>query len=168
MDDNSINRELKQKLNFSCCEEEGENDHQEAAPEGWEAGSRTPEHAGARAPSTPPGTPLARVRGRHTSRGKDEVSPEPVLRPLVSDSPKCPATPDPPGDRSKLHCESPFTPKVSTLWRRGARVPSAPNLEKEDSVLRTDGTALPPGCLIPNHVFIGEREEEFQVVRKQN
>nr|KAF6470565.1 WEE2 oocyte meiosis inhibiting kinase [Molossus molossus] len=61
--------------------------------------------------STPPRTPLARVRERHTSPEKHGVSPEPVVRTLVSESPKCPATPDPPSDRSKLHCESPFTPK---------------------------------------------------------
>lgn len=169
MDDSSINRELKQKLNFSCCEEGSANDPQEAAPEGWEAGSHTPERAGAQGPeagSTPPRTPLAGGPERPTVQEKDAVSPEPALRTRVSESPKCPATPDPPGDRSELHCESPFTPKVSTCGGGGPG--SFRPADKEDSVLYADGTELRPSCLSPNHVFIGEHDDKFQVVRKQN
>lgn len=118
MDDHSINKELKQKLNFSGCEDESENREQREGPEGGEAQSHTPEKSEApdsEAKFKPPSTPLSEVR-ELVLQEKDKGSPEPVLRTPVSEPLACPATPTPPGDRRKLlHCESPFTPKVSTL-----------------------------------------------------
>ncbi|XP_070281167.1 wee1-like protein kinase 2 [Myotis yumanensis] len=114
MDDNSINRELKQKLNF-CCEEESENKEQKEAPEGWEAQTLTPEQSESKdseAPFTPPRIPLRDARGLHTFQEKAKVSPEPGFGTLVSEPPKCPTTPAQPDDRSKLlYCQSPVTPK---------------------------------------------------------
>lgn len=119
MDENSINKELRQKLNFSCCEEESRNKEGQEAPEGGEAPSHTPEKApGWRARPTPPRTPRSEGRGLPTFQEKGPVSPEPLL----SGSPRCPATPAQPDDRSQLlYCESPFTPKVSVGGGGGPR-----------------------------------------------
>ncbi|XP_066111377.1 wee1-like protein kinase 2 [Saccopteryx bilineata] len=115
MDETSINRELKQKLNFCSEEESGNTEQEDAAPEGREASSHTPEKSEApdvEAKFTPPTTPLSKVRGLGTFQGKGNVSPESVWRALVSGSPECPTTPTQPDDRSRLpHCASPFTPK---------------------------------------------------------
>ncbi|XP_006777150.1 PREDICTED: wee1-like protein kinase 2 [Myotis davidii] len=115
MDDNSINKELKQKLNFSCFEEESENKEQKEAPEGWEAQTLTPEQSESKdseAPFTPPRIPLRDAHGLHTFQEKAKVSPEPGFGTLVSEPPKCPTTPAQPDDGSKLlYCESPVTPK---------------------------------------------------------
>lgn len=125
MDDTSINRELKQKLNFSCFEEESENKEQKEAPEGWEAQALTPEQSESKdseAPFTPPRIPLRDAHGHHTFQEKAKVSPEPGFGTLVSEPPKCPTTPAQPDDRSKLlYCESPVTPKVSKFWGGGPR-----------------------------------------------
>ncbi|XP_054419896.1 wee1-like protein kinase 2 [Pteronotus mesoamericanus] len=108
MDDNSINKELKQKLNFSCCEDESENE------ELWEVQSHTPgkpEAAGSGAKFTPPRTSCSEVR-ELTFQDRGKMSPDPALRTLVSEPLTCPATPAQPDDRYKLlSCESPFTPK---------------------------------------------------------
>lgn len=124
MDDNSINRELKQKLNF-CCEEESENKEQKEAQEGWEAQTLTPEQSESKYSETlftPPRTPLKDECELHTFQEKGRVSPEPVLGTLGSEPPKCPTTPAQPDDRSKLlYCESPVTPKVSKFWGKGPR-----------------------------------------------
>lgn len=148
MDDHSINKELKQKLNFSCCEEESENEGQKEVQESGEAQSQTPEKSEGQDPEaqlTPPRTPVTNTRELFTSQEKDKVSPDPVLRTLVSESPKGPATPDPPDDRSKLlRCESPFTPKVSELWGRGTQISSVQLIEKEDSVICVYMIDLPP------------------------
>ncbi|XP_053783316.1 wee1-like protein kinase 2 [Desmodus rotundus] len=113
MDYNSINKELKQKLNFSGCEDEGENGAQQEAPEGREAQSHTLERSEAPdsgAKFTPPRTPLRGVL-EATLQEKDE-SLEPVLRTPVSEPLTCPATPAQPDARQKLlQYESPFTPK---------------------------------------------------------
>ncbi|XP_036284745.2 wee1-like protein kinase 2 [Pipistrellus kuhlii] len=131
MDDSSINRELKQKLNFSCCEKENEDEEQKEAQEGCEAQALTPEQSELkdseamstppriplstppRIPlSTPPRTPLKDESKLRTFQGKGRVTPEPVLGTLVSEPPKLPTTPAQPDDRSKLlYCESPVTPK---------------------------------------------------------
>lgn len=125
MDDNNINRELKQKLNFSCCEEESENKEQKEAPEGLEAQTLTPEQSASKdseALFTPPRIPLRDERELHTFQEKAKVSPEPGFGTLVSEPPKCPTTPAQPDDRSKLpYCESPVTPKVSKFWGEGPR-----------------------------------------------
>ncbi|XP_036994909.2 wee1-like protein kinase 2 [Artibeus jamaicensis] len=115
MDYHSINKELKQKLNFSGCEDEGENrEQQQEGTQGREAQSGTPEKS--EAPDSegefiPPRTPLGEVR-ELLLQEKDEGSPEPVMRTPVSEPLTCPATPDQPGDRRNLlHSDSPFTPK---------------------------------------------------------
>lgn len=125
MDDSSINRELKQKLSFSCGEEESENKEQKEAQEGLEAQTLTPEQSESKdseALSTPPRIPLRDERELHTFQEKRQVSPEPVLGTLVSEPTKCPTTPAQPDDRSKLlYCKSPVTPKVSKFWGEGPR-----------------------------------------------
>lgn len=133
MDDSNINRELKQKLNFSCCEKENEDEEQKEAQEGCEAQALTPEQSKLedseamstppRIPlSTPPRTPLKDEYKLRTFQGKGRVTPEPVLGTLVSEPPKWPTTPAQPDDRSKLlYCESPVTPKVSKFWGEGPR-----------------------------------------------
>lgn len=119
MDDNSINRELKQKLNFSCCEEENEDEERKEAREGREAQGQTPETPDVQEPKakfTPPRTPLRNERELDTSQEKDKVNPDRGSRTPVFESPKCPKTPARLDERSKLlHCGSPFTPKVSKL-----------------------------------------------------
>ncbi|KAF6087161.1 WEE2 oocyte meiosis inhibiting kinase [Phyllostomus discolor] len=114
MDDSGINKELKQKLNFSGCEDESEIGEQREGPEGGEARSCTPDKSGApdsEAKFLPPSTPLSEVRELALWEN-DTGSPEPVLRTLMSEALTCPATPTQPGDRRKLlHCESPFTPR---------------------------------------------------------
>ncbi|KAM5303163.1 wee1-like protein kinase 2 [Glossophaga mutica] len=114
MDDNSINKELKQKLNFSGCEDESKSGEQQEDPEGREAQSCTPEKSEApdsKAKFIPPRTPLSEVR-ELVLQDKDELSPEPVPRTPVSEALTSPATPAWADERRKpLHCESPFTPK---------------------------------------------------------
>ena len=61
MGDHNENKELKQKLNFSCCEEEHENKGQEEAQESEEAQTQTPERPrgqDSEVKLTPPRTPL--------------------------------------------------------------------------------------------------------------
>ncbi|XP_011357776.1 wee1-like protein kinase 2 [Pteropus vampyrus] len=114
MDDNSINRELKQKLNFSCCEGNEDEERKEARGSG-EAQSQTPERSEVKeseAKFTPPRTPLRNARELDTSQERDGANPDPGWRTPVCESPQCPKTPARPDDRSKrLQCESPFTPK---------------------------------------------------------
>uniref|UniRef100_A0A805BQ77 Wee1-like protein kinase n=1 Tax=Ailuropoda melanoleuca TaxID=9646 RepID=A0A805BQ77_AILME len=114
MDDSSINKELKQKLNFSYCEEESESEGQEA----WEtrdAHSQIPDRAEGQeseAKFTPPGPPLSSVHEVGTFQEKTKKSPEQVLMTPVSGFRNYPETPAQPDSRSKLlDCESPFTPK---------------------------------------------------------
>lgn len=119
MDDNSIDKELKQKLNFSWCEEESENTGQKEAQEYGEALSQSPEETegqDSEAKFAPPRTPLRTGRELSTSQEKDKVGPDAVWGIPESECPKCPKTPEQTDDRSKLpRCESPFTPKVSKL-----------------------------------------------------
>ncbi|KAM5206074.1 wee1-like protein kinase 2 [Hipposideros larvatus] len=107
MEDSSIDQELKQKLNFSWCEEERENEGQQGARGSREAQGQSPEASEAQASeakSAPPRTPLRDVHELSPSQEKDRGGPE---RP-----PKCPETPDQPDDGSQLPCcESPFTPR---------------------------------------------------------
>ncbi|XP_019605406.2 wee1-like protein kinase 2 [Rhinolophus sinicus] len=115
MDDNSIDKELKQKLNFSWCEEESENTGQKEAQESGEAPSQSPEESevqDSEAKFAPPRTPLRNGRELSTSQEKDKVGPDAVWGSPESECPKCPTTPDQPDDRSKLpRGESPFIPK---------------------------------------------------------
>ncbi|XP_034876202.1 wee1-like protein kinase 2 [Mirounga leonina] len=115
MEDCSINKELKQKLNFSHCGEESESEGQREAEESREAPSQTPDRAegqDSEAKFTLPRPPLSSVHEVGTLQAKGKMSPEQVLRTPVSGSGKGPETPAQPEGRSKLlHCESPFTPK---------------------------------------------------------
>ncbi|XP_006744241.1 wee1-like protein kinase 2 [Leptonychotes weddellii] len=115
MEDCSINKELKQKLNFSHCGEESESEGQKEAEESREARSQTPDRAegqDSEAKFTLPRPPLSSVHEVGTLQAKGKMSPEQVLRTPVSGSGKGPETPAQPEGRSKLlHCESPFTPK---------------------------------------------------------
>uniref|UniRef100_A0A8C3X2I9 Wee1-like protein kinase n=1 Tax=Catagonus wagneri TaxID=51154 RepID=A0A8C3X2I9_9CETA len=115
MSDNGDNQELKQKLNFSCSEEEQEDEEQKEAQEGKKVQHRTPEKRGCQdseAKVTPPRSPLGHVRELSTPRVKDRVSPDQGLRTPVSRPHAQPETPAPP-DKSKPPppCESPFTPR---------------------------------------------------------
>ncbi|XP_030164452.1 wee1-like protein kinase 2 [Lynx canadensis] len=115
MDDGGINKELKQKLNFSYCEEEGEHEGQEEARENSKAQSQTPDKSQVQeteAKCTPPRPSLSSTHEVGTFQETDTMSPNQGLRTPVSHSRKCPETPAQPDSRSKLlHCESPFTPK---------------------------------------------------------
>ncbi|XP_007950970.1 wee1-like protein kinase 2 [Orycteropus afer afer] len=115
MDDSGINKELKQKLNFSCCEEETEKEGQEEAQESPEAQSQTPEKAdsqAAEAKLSPPRTPVRNVRGFSTGQEKDKVSPGPLWRSPVTGPLRCPETPVPADKRRRSQQgDSPFTPK---------------------------------------------------------
>ncbi|KAF0873318.1 wee1-like protein kinase 2 [Crocuta crocuta] len=114
MDDGGINKELKQKLNFSRCEEEGEHEGQKEEQESSEAQSRTPDKSEVQeseAKCTTPRPSPNSLREVGTFQEKD-MSPEEGPRTPVSHCRKCPGSPAPPDGRSKLlHCESPFTPK---------------------------------------------------------
>lgn len=127
MEDCSINKELKQKLNFSHCGEESESEGQKEAEESREAPSQTSDRAegqDSEAEFTPPRPPLSSVHEVGTLQAKGKMSPEQVLRTPVSGFGKGPETPAQPEGRSKLlHCESPFTPKVSKLWGKGTWPP---------------------------------------------
>ncbi|CAK7294726.1 Wee1-like protein kinase 2 [Vulpes lagopus] len=115
MDDSSINKELKQKLNVSYCEEESESEGQKEAPESRETQSQTPDRAegqGSEAKFTPPRTPSSSIHGVGTFEEKDKMSPDQALRPPGPGFHKCPGTPAQPDCRSEVvHCESPYTPK---------------------------------------------------------
>ncbi|XP_029778343.1 wee1-like protein kinase 2 [Suricata suricatta] len=114
MDDGRIDKELKQKLNFSYCEEEGEHEGEKEARESRGAQSQTPDKSQVQASEakyTTPRPSINSVCDIGTFEEKD-TSPEHGLRTPVSHSHKCPGTPAPLDGRSKLlHCESPFTPK---------------------------------------------------------
>uniref|UniRef100_A0A8C9C754 Wee1-like protein kinase n=1 Tax=Phocoena sinus TaxID=42100 RepID=A0A8C9C754_PHOSS len=118
MGDNDEDRELKQKLNFSSCEEEHENEGQKEAQESKEPRSRTPEKPGAQDSGsvqavelTPVRTPLSDLRDLNTFQEKGQVSPGQGLRTPVSHSLTRPETPAPPDKGKPPRCESPFTPK---------------------------------------------------------
>lgn len=123
MDDGGINKELKQKLNFSRCEEEGEHEGQKEEQESSEAQSRTPDKSEVQeseAKCTTPRPSPNSLREVGTFQEKDMMSPDEGPRTPVSHCRKCPGSPAPTDGRSKLlHCDSPFTPKVSKLWRKG-------------------------------------------------
>ncbi|XP_057586582.1 wee1-like protein kinase 2 [Hippopotamus amphibius kiboko] len=111
MGDNDENKELKQKLYFSSCEQERE---QKEAPGSKEARSQTPEKLGAQgseAKLTPPRTPLSKVRDLNTSQEKDQASPDQGLRTPVSHSLTRPQTPAPPDKGKPPRCEKTFTPR---------------------------------------------------------
>ncbi|XP_010988149.3 wee1-like protein kinase 2 [Camelus dromedarius] len=113
MGDNSDNQEPKQKLNFSCCEEEQENQGQKEAQESEGAQSQTPERPQVQDSDTkvtPPRTPSSHVCDLNTPREKHE-SPDQGLRTPVSHSRTRPETPAPPDKSKPPPCESPFTPK---------------------------------------------------------
>lgn len=171
MDDNSINRELKQKLNFSCSEEGDEDEERKEARESREARSRTPEKPEVQEPEakfTPPRTPLRNERELDTSQEKDKVNLDPGSRTPAIESPKCPKTPARPDDRSRPpQCESPFIPKVSKLWGRGAQVPSSVQLtERGISYLCVFDRFAPQAVLSPNTYLLVEMKK-FKVTRKQ-
>lgn len=162
MDDSSINKELKQKLNFSYCEEESESEGQEA----WEtrdAHSQIPDRAEGQeseAKFTPPGPPLSSVHEVGTFQEKTKKSPEQVLMTPVSGFRNYPETPAQPDSRSKLlDCESPFTPKVSKLWGKGTQVakicvPSAQRMESRTRLCMCIWPICLTGCGSPQlHIF---------------
>ncbi|DAA30207.1 wee1-like protein kinase 2 [Bos taurus] len=115
MGDHNENKELKQKLNFSCCEEEHENKGQEEAQESEEAQTQTPERPrgqDSEVKLTPPRTPLGNEYDLSALYERDQASPDQGLRTPVSHSLARPETPPAPPDKSgPSHCESPFTPK---------------------------------------------------------
>ncbi|KAM9076995.1 wee1-like protein kinase 2 [Megaptera novaeangliae] len=118
MGDNDEDKELKQKLSFSSCEEEHENEGQKEAQESKEAQSQTPEKSGVQdsgcvreAELTPLRTPLSNVSDLNTFQEKDQASPGQGLRTPVSHSLTRPETPAPPDKGKPPRCESPFTPK---------------------------------------------------------
>uniref|UniRef100_A0A8B9XY45 Wee1-like protein kinase 2 n=1 Tax=Bos mutus grunniens TaxID=30521 RepID=A0A8B9XY45_BOSMU len=115
MGDHNENKELKQKLNFSCCEEEHENKGQEEAQESEEAQTQTPERPrgqDSEVKLTPPRTPLGNEYDLSALYERDQASPDQGLRTPVSHSLARPETPPAPPDKSRpSHCESPFTPK---------------------------------------------------------
>uniref|UniRef100_G3R2D8 Wee1-like protein kinase n=1 Tax=Gorilla gorilla gorilla TaxID=9595 RepID=G3R2D8_GORGO len=115
MDDKDIDKELRQKLNFSYCEET-EIEGQKKVEESREASSQTPEKGevqDSEAKGTPPWTPLSNVHELDTSSEKDKESPDQILRTPVSHPLKCPETPAQPDSRSKLlPSDSPSTPKT--------------------------------------------------------
>ncbi|XP_012505210.1 PREDICTED: wee1-like protein kinase 2 [Propithecus coquereli] len=116
MDDKDINKELRQKLNFSCVEEETENEGQRKAQESREAESQTSEKGEVQdleAKLTPPRTPFHRHE-LDTSQEKDKESPDQILKTPESHPRTCPETPAQPDKRSKLpHGDSPSTPKTT-------------------------------------------------------
>ncbi|XP_071071622.1 wee1-like protein kinase 2 [Dasypus novemcinctus] len=113
MDDSDINKELKQKLNFSYCEEETENEGQKKAQENWEAQSQTPEKSEFQASETKFASP--QTPEHSTFQGREKGSPDQSLKTPVSGFLKCPETPAQLDSRRKLlHCDSPFTPKSLT------------------------------------------------------
>lgn len=177
MDDGGINKELKQKLNFSYCEEEGEHEGQEEARENSEAQSQTPDKSQVQeteAKCTPPRPSLSSTHEVGTFRETDTMSPNQGLRTPVSHSRKCPETPAQPDSRSKLlHCESPFTPKVSKLWRKGDPSPqdlcSFGSADGEGGCVRLFVSGrFASQAMYLNYILIGENEDEFKVPRKQN
>ncbi|XP_004677149.1 PREDICTED: wee1-like protein kinase 2 [Condylura cristata] len=107
MDDSGINVDLKQKLNFSCCEEESEDE----GPQ--EAQGQTPGRPALEGPETkltPPRTRLSHAGDPHASQAT--ASPEQCPQTPESGSVKCPETPAPPDKWSQPRpCDSPFTPK---------------------------------------------------------
>lgn len=127
MGDNDEHKELKQKLNFSCCEEDRENKGQKEAQESEEAQSPTPERPrgqDSEAKLTPPRMPLSNECDLSALCERDPASPGQGLGTPVAHSLARPETPPAPPDKSGLsHCESPFTPKVSPLWGVAGREP---------------------------------------------
>ncbi|XP_045420091.1 wee1-like protein kinase 2 [Lemur catta] len=117
MDDKDINKELRQKLNFSCVEEETENEGLKKAQVNSEAQNQIPEKGEVQdleAKLTPPRTPFHR-REFDTSQETDKDSPDQILRTPESHPFTCPETPAQPDKRNKPpHGDSPSTPK-STL-----------------------------------------------------
>ncbi|XP_022366135.1 wee1-like protein kinase 2 [Enhydra lutris kenyoni] len=115
MDVSGVNKELKQRLNFSYCEEESESEGEEEAQDSREAQGHTPDRAeGPRSEAkfTPPEPPLSGVCEVGTFQEKDKMSPGQVLRTPVSGFSQCPEIPAQLDSGSKLlHGESPFTPK---------------------------------------------------------
>lgn len=153
MDDSSINKELKQKLNVSYCEEESESEGQKEAPESRETQSQTPDWAEGQeseAKFTPPRTPSSSIHGVGTFEEKDKMSPDQALRTPGPGFHKCPGTPAQPDSRSEVvHCESPYTPKVSKSWGKGTQVAKiwvlVQLMEKQDTVVYVYLTHLPHG-----------------------
>ncbi|XP_074235093.1 wee1-like protein kinase 2 [Saimiri boliviensis] len=115
MGDKDTNKEPRQKLNFSYCEEETESEGQKKAQESRETSSQTlkdGEVQDSEARHTPPRTPLSNVHELDTSWEKDKESPDQILRTPVSHPLTCPETPAQPDSRSKLlPSDSPSTPK---------------------------------------------------------
>lgn len=73
MDDRNINKELRQKLSFSCCEEETPNEGQKKAQGSREAQSQTPEKSEVQDSETMltlPRAPLSNMHELSTPRGK--------------------------------------------------------------------------------------------------
>uniref|UniRef100_A0A8C0ZR29 Wee1-like protein kinase n=1 Tax=Castor canadensis TaxID=51338 RepID=A0A8C0ZR29_CASCN len=110
MDDRGVNKEPNQKLSFSFCEEEIENEGQKETKASGETQSQTPEKGETQYVATPR-TPLRDVYEFHTSQDKDKERSDAILRTPKSEPPKCPATPAQP-DRKKLPLhDNPSTPK---------------------------------------------------------
>ncbi|XP_037370523.1 wee1-like protein kinase 2 [Talpa occidentalis] len=105
MDDSGINKDLRQKLNFSCCEDDSENEGQQEAQSPQRSALQDPE-----AKRTPPWTPRSHAGEPHTSQ--DTASPQRGPRTPELGSLKCPETPAPPDKWNQPRpCDSPFTPK---------------------------------------------------------
>uniref|UniRef100_H0XP30 Wee1-like protein kinase n=1 Tax=Otolemur garnettii TaxID=30611 RepID=H0XP30_OTOGA len=118
MDDRDNNKELNQKLNFSCGEEETEREEQRKSPESMEAQNQTPRKdkvqdlEAMEVMFSPPRTPLSNIGELDASQEKDKGSPDQSLRTSVSQPLKCPETPTQLEKRSLLlHGDSPSTPK---------------------------------------------------------
>ncbi|XP_029414700.1 wee1-like protein kinase 2 isoform X3 [Nannospalax galili] len=107
MDNRGPNKGLSQKLNFSFCEEETENEGQKTAQESGLAHSQRSEKD---EDLEDPQTPL-----KDTFQNRDNDSPDPALRAPVSEPPKCPETPAPPHRSQLLLGDPPSTPKRSVL-----------------------------------------------------
>ncbi|XP_029414699.1 wee1-like protein kinase 2 isoform X2 [Nannospalax galili] len=103
MDNRGPNKGLSQKLNFSFCEEETENEGQKTAQESGLAHSQRSEKD---EDLEDPQTPL-----KDTFQNRDNDSPDPALRAPVSEPPKCPETPAPPHRSQLLLGDPPSTPK---------------------------------------------------------
>ncbi|KAB0349080.1 hypothetical protein FD754_013937, partial [Muntiacus muntjak] len=100
--DNHENKEQKQRLNFSYCEEEHENKGQKEIQERKEA---------PKANLIPPELPLSNACSFNIFQGIDKVSPDQGLMTPVPHSLTCPETPAPPDEGNPPLCENLFTPK---------------------------------------------------------
>ncbi|XP_006861241.1 PREDICTED: wee1-like protein kinase 2 [Chrysochloris asiatica] len=115
MDDGEINKELKQKLNFSCGEDELKKEEHEEAAESPKVQVQTPERLDLQQEEawvSSPRTPLRSTHGPHVGQGQEDMSPDSVWRTSMSSPLTCPQTPAPVYKRrASQHLGSPVTPK---------------------------------------------------------